>query len=231
MDADLLRARVADGVGQRFLRDADDFGFDAAAERGQLVDGQFDRHVGGEPREIGEARERDADVFGLAPLRAERGDGAARFDHVRAGEIDGDFDGLADAWRKRVGRALRGLQLHQDGGEALRERVVDVAGDAVALFEHRLTPYFHAALLGQPALMEGERGLTRHRLDQRGPPHGFTLGRLLRGERDPAEIAGGSTSGATISESTSTEALNARTVSGRRGSSPVYSTVFDQPGV
>ena len=47
--------------------------------------------------------------------------------------------------------ALRRLQLHQDGAEALREVVVNVAREAVALFENRLAPLFGATALDQRA--------------------------------------------------------------------------------
>ena len=66
--------------------------------------------------------------------------------------------------------ALRRLQLHQDRAEALRQRVVDVAGHPVALFEHGLAPLFDAALFGEPALMQRQRRLPRHRFEQRAPP-------------------------------------------------------------
>ena len=41
-----VRARVAHGVGQRLLRDADDLPFDAVAESRELVDDDVDGHAG-----------------------------------------------------------------------------------------------------------------------------------------------------------------------------------------
>ena len=66
--------------------------------------------------------------------------------------------------------ALRRLQLHQDRGEPLRQVVVNVARQAVALFEHRLAALFAAIEIDQPAVVQRERGLTRDRLDERDAP-------------------------------------------------------------
>ena len=93
---------------------------------------ELDRDVGGAPREVGHALQRRARH--PRPRRVcgrSAHDRSARFDHVRAREIDRGLDAAA---RPRGGSvaadALRGLQLHQDRGEALRQRVVDVARDA-----------------------------------------------------------------------------------------------------
>ena len=86
------------------------------------------------------------------------------------------------------GRALRRLQLHQDGGEALRQRVVDVAGQAVALFEDGLSPRLGTALFGELALMERQRRLPRHCVEQRAMPGAIAERCPAGGQREPSEV-------------------------------------------
>ena len=134
--------------------------------------------------------ERGGDVLLVARLRPQRGDRAARLDHVRAREVDAPSRGCAPPPPAgSTGRALRRLQLHQDGGEALRQRVVDVARDAIALFEHRLAPLFEPALLGQPAVVQRQRRLTRHGVEQRAAPAPLAARNRGRRQRHPAEVA------------------------------------------
>ena len=67
--------------------------------------------------------------------------------------------------------ALRRLKLHQDRGEPLREVVVDVARQPVALFEDRLAPLFDRRLSSiEPAVMQRQRRLPRDRFDQHDAP-------------------------------------------------------------
>ena len=63
MHGDASRARVTDGIRQRFLRDAEDLALDTAPEGRQIVDDEIDRHVGRAAREIRHALERGADIF------------------------------------------------------------------------------------------------------------------------------------------------------------------------
>ena len=80
--------RVADGVGERLLRDADDLALDARVERRQLVDDEIDRDVVGPTGEIDHALERRGDILAIVRLRTQRRHGSARLDEVRAREVD-----------------------------------------------------------------------------------------------------------------------------------------------
>ena len=123
--------------------------------------------------------QRRGHVFALAGLRPQRRDRAARLDQMRAREIDGGLEAARQRRRQvRAAGALRGLQLHEDRAEPLRQRVVDVAGDAIALFEHRLTTRLEQAAIDEPAVVERERGLPRGGVDQRPPPAPLALGIL-----------------------------------------------------
>ena len=127
----------------------------------------------------------------------------------------------AAAGGSRDAAALRRLQLHQDGAEALRQRVVDVARDAVALLEHRLPARFEQALIGEPAVIERERGLTRRGVDA---APGATRARTgVPATLDSAiqpSVFGASTQRRDQRAATPAARLNARTGSGSRASSP-----------
>ena len=90
---------------------------------------------------------RRRDVLAVADVRTKRADRSPRLGQVRAGEIDRGLDASRDGRRQRAGLALRGLQLHQDRGEPLREVVVNVARQPVALLEDRLAALFEPLLL------------------------------------------------------------------------------------
>jgi len=103
-------------------------------------------------------------------------------------QIDRCFDAPRDAAGQRAADALRRLKLHEDGRESLRQRVVDVARDSVALFEHGLPARFIAALFREPALMERESDLPRHGFEQGTAPRqpfGIPIGGR---QYDPAEV-------------------------------------------
>ena len=107
---------------------------------------------------------------------------------MRAREIDRGLEAARRRRRQaRRAAALRRLQLHEDGAEALRQRVVNVARDAVALFEHRLAPRFEQALFDEPAVVERQRRLPRRRIEQRTPPAPLALESCDARQRDPAE--------------------------------------------
>ncbi len=95
-----------------------------------------------------------------------------------------------DGRRHRTRLALRALQLHEDGGESLREIVVNVAREAVALLEDRLAPLFDTLLLDESAVMQRECSLPGDGLDQGdAPPLTFVaVARLARAERDPSQV-------------------------------------------
>ena len=191
-------ARVAHGVGQRLLRDADDLAVDAAAERRQLADGRARSAC----RSCG-ARDRSCAASAAATSspscdcgRSADTDRRASTMCVRA-RSTAVSRLFATAGGSEPRRPLRRLQLHQDRAESLRQRVVDVARHPVALFEHRLPPRLDAALLGQPALVQRQRRLPRHRLEQRPPPR--ALARRKPGRVDSAtqpRLRVGSSSGA-----------------------------------
>ena len=95
------------------------------------------------------------DVLAARRLRPQRADRAARFDHVRARQVDGGVDAAcATAAAALAGERCAACSCIRMAREALRQRVVDVARDAVALFEHGLAPLFEPALFGEPALMQ-----------------------------------------------------------------------------
>ena len=121
-------------------------------------------------------------------LRPQRGDRAPRLDEMRAREIDGRLEAARQRRRHvRTAGPLRGLQLHEDRAEPLRQRVVDVAGNAIALFEHRLTTRLEQAAIDETAVVEREGGLPGGGVDQRPPPAPLALGILDAGQGDPSE--------------------------------------------
>src|SRR5262245_60893401 len=103
--------------------------------------------------------------FAVAGARTKGDDRSTRFDQMRAREIDCGLE-LDRERRRQPAVSLRRLELHQDRGESLRKVVVDIAREAVALLENAFAPLFEAAFLGQAALMQRQRRLTRNRLDQ-----------------------------------------------------------------
>ncbi len=145
-------ARVAHGVGQRLLGDADDLAFDAGVERRQLGHRDSHRQAGrapGQRRSSARAPRRRSPArpaagAALTPTGALRSCACARARRRCRGVA-------APPPAAPCRRALRRLQLHEDRGEALRQRVVDVARDAVALLEHGLAALFDVALLEHAA--------------------------------------------------------------------------------
>ena len=90
--------------------------------------------------------ERGRDVLAVADVRPQRADRPPRLDQVRAREIDRGLDaccatggGSVPASRCAACSCIRIAR------EALREVVVNVAREPVALFENRLAPLFDAA--------------------------------------------------------------------------------------
>ena len=130
------------------------------------------------------------DVLARADVRPQRADRPPCLGQVRARQIDGGLDAARDRRRQRTRFALRALQLHQDRGESLREVVVDVAREAVALLEDRLAPLFDTLLFHEPAVMQRQRRLPGDGLDQRdAPPLSLAaVARLARAERDPPQV-------------------------------------------
>src|SRR5262245_53999971 len=66
---DASGARMADGVGERFLRDAENLALDAVAEARELFDVDLDRHGRAALCEIGNPLERPCDVLAVADIR------------------------------------------------------------------------------------------------------------------------------------------------------------------
>ena len=166
---------------------ADDLALDGVAVARQVVDLELDGYFGRPPRHVRHALERDAEILSFADDRPERGDGPPGLDHVAAREVDRGLQLRRDRRRHVLRFTLRRLQLHQDGGEALRERVVDVAREAVALLEDRLAALFEAAAIRLLALMQGERRLSRDGFEQRDAPLALAHRRLAVRERHPSE--------------------------------------------
>ena len=169
-------ARVAHRVGQRFLRDADHLALDAVAEARQLVE----RRPRSARRSCVCARSarRLSAVAMSSPSptfgRSAPTDRRASTMCVRARSTAVSM--LArDCRRQRRALPLRGLQLHQDRGEPLREVVVNVAGEPIALLEDRLAALLEPASARQAALVQRQRRLPRNRLDQRDAPPAVAL--------------------------------------------------------
>src|SRR4030095_2640504 len=137
---------MPDRVGNRLLCDPDDLALDTIAEARQLVEMDVDRNAARLLSEVCKTLDRLAQVLSLADIRTKGADRAPRFHHMRAGEIDRDVD-VARRLRRSRAFALRGLELHEDGAESLREVVVNIARQAIALLEDRLAAFFQALLL------------------------------------------------------------------------------------
>ena len=92
-----------------------------------------------------------------------------------------------DCRGQRRALAPRGLQLHQDRAEPLRQVVVNVAGETIALLEDGFAALLDPVPLEQPALMQREPRVPRDRLDERdAPPR--SLSRVGHADRDPSKI-------------------------------------------
>ena len=105
---------------------------------------------------------------------------APRRDACARGPRRSRDSGRSPGEQRRRPAALRRLQLHEDRAEALRQRVVNVACDAVALFEHGLPSRFEEALVDETAVVQRECRLAGRRVQQRMPPAPFALGLLRR---------------------------------------------------
>ena len=151
------------------------------AEARQLVDGDVDRHVvvrcpmsaSALERRSRHPRRRRRSGEAHRPTAAPPSDACAR-DRPQSRCFARDRDG------QRCRRlAARALQLHQDRREALREVVVDIARQTVALLENRLSSLFHGGCRSTTtAVVQRERGLTRDRLDQLDAPPLPSVGRI-----------------------------------------------------
>ena len=199
---DAAGARVAHGVGQRFLRDADDLALDAGVEGGSS---SIASSIGTSVVRCARSAMRcsaAATSSRSLRLRPQRRHRSARLDQVRARQIDGRLEAARGRRRQAdPAAALRRLQLHQDRAEALRQRVVDVARDAVALLEHRLAALFEPALIGQPAVVERQRRLPRRGFEQRAAPAPLALGIAARSTAPSSRAsAAAARSGATSSD-------------------------------
>ena len=197
---------------------------DAVAERRQLVDDELDRHVGVAPRDLGQALERRGRCLrhGRACGRSAPTERRASTRCVRARSTAVSM--LRATGGGSVPPRAAPLQLHQDRGKSLRELVVDIARQAIALFEHRLPAIFRAG-------SDRRAGSGAARASPGGPSprsarrcHArLAARRVAARQRIHPRLRAGSTSGATMTDSIRFAALNARTCSGRRASSPSYS--------
>ena len=185
----MRRARAwRTAFGQRFLRDAENLAIGAARERRQVGDrsarsGRRCRAARARPCRSSAAATSSTCSCGRSAQTERRASTMC----VRARSTAVSMLRATAGGSARRG-ALRPLQLHQDGGEALRQRVVDVAGEAVALLEHGLPARLGPALFGELALMQRQRRLPRHRVEQRAVPGAIaerhaaaTTARTIRG--------------------------------------------------
>ena len=187
---DAARARVTDGIGQRLLRDRDDLAFDAVAEAGKFVHDEIDRHVARPLTQIGEALERRRDVLAVPDIGTKRADRSSCFGQVRARQVDRRLDLRRDGWRRADALALRTLKLHQNRGKPLREVVVNVAREAVALFEDALAALLAPMEIDQAAVVQRQRCLTGDGLDQHdAPPPALGLRGPRAADGHPAQSA------------------------------------------
>src|SRR5829696_4908716 len=135
---DGLRLRVADGVADGLLPDAQEVVLDLRRERAErAADRELRLHAAlgrQPPRHLGERRRQVALVQRLGPQVP---DVAARLGDAAADEGAGAVEVLARGVGRRGHRARDDLQLHGDAEYLLREVVVYLARDAVALLEHR----------------------------------------------------------------------------------------------
>ena len=92
--------------------------------------------------------------------------------------------------RKRAGLAPRGLQLHENRGKALRQVVVNVARQTIALFENRLAPFLESIAFDETIVMQRQRRLACDGFDQHdAPPLVLGLSGAAGAERHPSERA------------------------------------------
>ena len=65
---------------------------------------------------------------------------------------------------------LRGLKLHENRSEPLRQVVVNVAGEAVSLLEDPFSALLAPIEVDEAAVVQSQGGLTGDRLDQHDAP-------------------------------------------------------------
>ena len=79
-----------------------------------------------------------------------------------------------DAQGDRRGQAAdlppRGLELHEDRRESLRQVVVNIARETIALFKNAFAAFLEAIELDETAVMQRECRLTRNRFDEDHAP-------------------------------------------------------------
>ncbi len=94
-----------------------------------------------------------------------------------------------DSRREGTRFALRRLQLHEDGGKPLGEVVVNVARQAIPFLENGLAAFFHASLLGKPALMQRQRGLAGNGLEHRDRPLKLAIRGRTGRDANPPQVS------------------------------------------
>ena len=154
-------AGVAQRVVQRLLRDAEDVGLDrAGAVAGDV---EVDRAAVRAAQDVDVLGERDGEPLGFERGRAQVDDDRAQLLHRLAGEVARELHLLARCRDVAVEQRAAGLGREHDPEELLRDRVVQLAREAVSLLDDREL----AAALVQPRVLDRERGVRGERLDER----------------------------------------------------------------
>jgi hypothetical protein len=116
-----------------------------AAQRAFEAAGHASLHGGA----LGERAQRQLQAHATRLFGAQRHDGTACLGQAFLGEVT---NAVEDFRQRRIARTLvhgffRRAELHEDAGEALRQAVVDLLADAIALGQHRGILGCHAELL------------------------------------------------------------------------------------
>src|SRR5258706_5671802 len=106
---------------------------------------------------------------------------------MSAREHDRVLDTRSKDVRKRIHLAARSLQLHEDGGEPLRQIVVNFAREPVSLLQRGFAAVFGALARREATDIQQKRRLARDRLDHRNLP--LRALRVAAHEHDPTQIA------------------------------------------
>ena len=107
--------------------------------------------------------ERDREPLGFERGRAQVDDDRAQLLHRLAGEVARELDLRARRRDVAIEQRAAGLGGEHDAEELLRDRVVQLAGEPVALLDDAQL----AAALVQPGVLDRERGVRGERLDER----------------------------------------------------------------
>jgi hypothetical protein len=187
-DAHAVRPRVAHGVADRFLRDAQQLvlvlGLQAGADA-TAFEGAGDPT--GYRRALSQLAQRQLQSRTARLIQTQRHDRAARFgkpiarELADARECHGELRAALATGREFLHRT----ELQQDAGESLGEAVMDLLADARALHEHR----GFLGRVGQPRELHGKCRLLRQRYQQLAARHLLGLAAEGHGKKSNAAAA------------------------------------------